>query len=139
MTTDVPTRERIVNTAARLFLARSYQVVGVKEICLAAQVQNGSFYHYFPSKCDLAVAVVDHHAAGFWRALEQRERARRGPVGKIRASAEVVADIHAENTRSVRVAEKIGLLLRGRRLHHGEPHLHYAMNVTEYRAGGDRA
>jgi RimJ/RimL family protein N-acetyltransferase len=52
--------------------------------------------------------------------------------------AEVVADIHPENTRSVRVAEKIGLLLRGRRLHHGEPHLHYAMNVTEYRAGRDR-
>jgi RimJ/RimL family protein N-acetyltransferase len=52
--------------------------------------------------------------------------------------AEVVADIHPENTRSVRVAEKIGLLLRGRRLHHGEPHLHYTMNVTEYRAGRDR-
>lgn len=54
------------------------------------------------------------------------------------ALAKVVADIHPENARSVRVAEKIGLILRGRRLHHGEPHLHYAATITEYRAGGDR-
>lgn len=52
--------------------------------------------------------------------------------------AEVVADIHPENARSVRVAEKIGLVLRGRRLHHGEPHLHYAMTTTEYRVAGGR-
>ena len=36
--------------------------------------------------------------------------------------AEVVADIHPENTRSVRVAEKIGLLLRGRRPHQRQHH-----------------
>jgi RimJ/RimL family protein N-acetyltransferase len=53
--------------------------------------------------------------------------------------AEVVADIHAKNARSVRVAENIGLVLRARRYHHGEPHLHYAMTVAEYRAAGDQA
>jgi RimJ/RimL family protein N-acetyltransferase len=53
--------------------------------------------------------------------------------------AEVVADIHPENARSVRVAENIGLVLRGRRYHHGEPHLHYAMTMAEYRAAGDQA
>ena len=51
---------------------------------------------------------------------------------------EVVADIHPENARSIRVAEKIGLILRGRRLHHGEPHLHYAMTSTEYRVAAGR-
>jgi RimJ/RimL family protein N-acetyltransferase len=51
----------------------------------------------------------------------------------------VVADIHPGNARSVRVAENIGLVLRGRRYHHGEPHLHYAMTVAEYRAAGDQA
>ena len=51
---------------------------------------------------------------------------------------EVVADIHPENARSIRVAEKIGLILRGRRLHHGEPHLHYAMTRAEYCAAGGR-
>jgi RimJ/RimL family protein N-acetyltransferase len=51
---------------------------------------------------------------------------------------EVVADIHPENRRSIRVAEKIGLILRGRRLHHGEPHLHYAVTSAEYRAAAGR-
>lgn len=53
--------------------------------------------------------------------------------------AEVIADIHPENARSVRVAENIGLVLRGRRFHHGEPHLHYAMTVAGYRAVGGQA
>jgi RimJ/RimL family protein N-acetyltransferase len=53
--------------------------------------------------------------------------------------AEVIADIHPENARSVRVAENIGLVLRGRRFHHGEPHLHYAITAAEYRAPDDQA
>ncbi len=52
--------------------------------------------------------------------------------------AEIVADIHPENTRSVRVAERIGLTLRGRRLHHGAPHLHYRMIAADYRAARAR-
>ena len=43
------------------------------------------------------------------------------------------ADIHPEN------AENIGLVLRGRRFHHGEPHLHYAITAAEYRAPDDQA
>jgi TetR/AcrR family transcriptional repressor of nem operon len=49
-------RERIVNTAARLF---------VDELCAAADVRKGSFYHHFSSKSDLAKAVVDLHAQAF--------------------------------------------------------------------------
>jgi TetR/AcrR family transcriptional repressor of nem operon len=84
------TRERVVRTAARLFLARSYQSVGVNEICAEAQVQKGSFYHFFPSKSDLVMAVIDHHAAVMWALLDKHERAARGPANKIRAIAEVV-------------------------------------------------
>jgi TetR/AcrR family transcriptional repressor of nem operon len=62
-------RERIVATAARLFLERSYQAVGVDELCQAADVRKGSFYHYFPSKSELGKAVVDLHAEAFQRRL----------------------------------------------------------------------
>lgn len=58
-------RDRIVSTAARLFLERSYHDVGVEELCAAADVRKGSFYHYFSSKADLAKAVVDLHLAVF--------------------------------------------------------------------------
>jgi TetR/AcrR family transcriptional repressor of nem operon len=52
-------RERLVEEAARLFHSRSYEGVGVQELCEAAGINKGSFYHYFPSKDDLAAAVID--------------------------------------------------------------------------------
>lgn len=82
------TRERIVHAADRLFFASGYNTVGVSEICGAAGVRKGSFYHFFPSKAALGVAVVDYHAAALWATLDNRESAVPGPVGKIRANAE---------------------------------------------------
>jgi len=58
-------RDRIVATAARLFLQRSYHAVGVDELCATAEVRKGSFYHYFSSKSALATAVIDLHADVF--------------------------------------------------------------------------
>ena len=53
-------RERLIETALRLWFERSYAAVGVNEICEEAGVRKGSFYHFFPSKSDVALAVLDH-------------------------------------------------------------------------------
>ena len=79
-------RERIVNTAARLFVERSYHAVGVDELCAAADVRKGSFYHYFVSKSELAKAVIDLHARAFAKRLDRAPthaggEAARGPRG----------------------------------------------------------
>ncbi|MES9831713.1 MAG: TetR/AcrR family transcriptional regulator [Candidatus Thiodiazotropha sp. LLP2] len=60
MNSELDTRERILATARELFHGRSYADVGIKEICSLANVQKGSFYHFFPSKQDLAMAVIDN-------------------------------------------------------------------------------
>ena len=52
-------RERLIQSAAELWHMRSYADVGVSEICEHAGVQKGSFYHFFASKRDLALAVID--------------------------------------------------------------------------------
>jgi TetR/AcrR family transcriptional regulator, transcriptional repressor for nem operon len=52
-------RERLVEAAGDLWHLRSYADVGVSEICDHAGVQKGSFYHFFSSKRDLALAVID--------------------------------------------------------------------------------
>ena len=52
-------RERLVEASARLFHERSYESVGVQELCEAAEINKGSFYHFFPSKEDLAAAVIE--------------------------------------------------------------------------------
>ena len=62
-------RDRLVATAARLFLERSYQAVGVDELCRATDIRKGSFYHYFSSKSELGKAVIDLHATAFQRQL----------------------------------------------------------------------
>ncbi len=53
------TEQRLLDTAQKLFYARSYEDVGVQEICQAAGVKKGSFYHFFPSKRDLTLAILD--------------------------------------------------------------------------------
>ena len=57
------TRQRIIAVAKKRFHQRSYADVGIKEICEEAQIQKGSFYHFFPSKRDLVLTVIDEFAA----------------------------------------------------------------------------
>ena len=62
MNLPMDTKARILHVARDLFHGRSYADVGIKEICDLAEVQKGSFYHFFPSKRDLAMAVIDDMA-----------------------------------------------------------------------------
>lgn len=62
MISETDTRSRILATAREMFHGRSYADVGIQEICAGAKVQKGSFYHFFPSKQDLALAVIDDMA-----------------------------------------------------------------------------
>lgn len=59
------TRERLIGTAAELFWKQGYAQTGVNEIIQQAQATSGSFYHFFPTKEDLLLAVVDHVAEIF--------------------------------------------------------------------------
>lgn len=56
------TKTKILSISRELFHSRSYADVGIKEICDMAEVQKGSFYHFFKSKQDLAMAVIDDMA-----------------------------------------------------------------------------
>lgn len=58
----IDTRSRIIAAAKPRFHSRSYANVGIQEICEGAGIQKGSFYHFFPSKRDLIVAVIEEFA-----------------------------------------------------------------------------
>jgi len=53
------TRERLVRTAAELFWNQGYAQTGVSSIMKQARATSGSFYHFFPTKDDLLLAVLD--------------------------------------------------------------------------------
>ena len=52
-------RNRLLTGSESLFRERGFESVGVAEICVAAQVNKGSFYHFFPSKRALLLEVLD--------------------------------------------------------------------------------
>jgi TetR/AcrR family transcriptional repressor of nem operon len=62
MNITVDTKSRILKVAKERFHSSSYANVGIKEICDRAKIQKGSFYHFFPSKRDLALAVIEEFA-----------------------------------------------------------------------------
>ncbi len=68
--TDLPsanTRERILNVATDLIRSQGFGATRVDEICKAAEVSKGAFFHYFKSKDAMGVAV-----ATYWRDLIER-------------------------------------------------------------------
>ncbi len=55
------TKQRIVEAAAELFWKNSYQGVNTHTISVTAGVNKATLYRYFPSKDELALAVIDNY------------------------------------------------------------------------------
>lgn len=53
-------RLRLLETMIESIWERSYATVPVDLICDRADVRKGSFYHFFRSKTELAIAALDH-------------------------------------------------------------------------------
>ena len=58
-------RERILDTAFRLFYAHGIRAVGVDRIIAESGVAKATFYKWFPAKDDLVVAYLDK-VDGIW-------------------------------------------------------------------------
>lgn len=53
------TKARILKTALKLFSEEGYDATGVAEICQAAGVSKGAFYHHFPTKQAVFLELLD--------------------------------------------------------------------------------
>jgi TetR/AcrR family transcriptional repressor of nem operon len=60
--TTTHTKDRIIEAGSAAMSAKSFNGCGLKEILETADVPKGSFYHYFKSKEDLGVAVIEESA-----------------------------------------------------------------------------
>jgi AcrR family transcriptional regulator len=58
------TISQIMAAAIQLFSHSGYDSASVSEICTKAGVSKGAFYHHFPSKQDLFLAIVDQWLKG---------------------------------------------------------------------------
>ena len=64
-------RDRLLDAADTLIAQYGYEAVGVAELCRTAEVQKGSFYHYFESKQHLALAHLDRAQEHSQRVLQE--------------------------------------------------------------------
>jgi AcrR family transcriptional regulator len=67
-------RERILDTAARLFVERGYAATSVRDIAAELGIANPSLYYHFSSKADLLAHVLAEPLARVQRAVEQAEQ-----------------------------------------------------------------
>ena len=84
MARDPNRRQTIITGATRLFLLNGYDGVTVDEICSQTNSAKGSFYHFFRSKEDLAVQLVDDIWHQTELRMEETFAADKSPLQSIR-------------------------------------------------------
>ncbi len=63
-------RERILETAAKLFYASGYRAIGVDRLIAESGVAKMTFYKHFPSKDDLIAAYLEQSSQNFWNWID---------------------------------------------------------------------
>lgn len=93
--------ERAVRVGADLFAEKSYAATTTRELAKALGITNGTFYHYFPNKEDLLLAIC----------LESLERI-------IASGEESIAGVNgAEERVRALIAGHVAAMLRDQNLH----------------------
>ncbi len=96
----LPTRDRLIEAAATLMRRQSYSTVSVDDICRAADVKKGTFYHHFPSKIELALATFDHiWAEGRAEFVACVNDTTRSPIDRLARFAEGIVECHRDTFR----------------------------------------
>jgi TetR/AcrR family transcriptional repressor of nem operon len=76
-------RERLLESCQALMHEKGYTAVGVGEVCSRAGVNKGSFYYFFPSKQELALAVIDEFGAASGEQLERVLESDAPPLARL--------------------------------------------------------
>ncbi len=90
---SVDTRSQILEAAVQLFCRLGYDAASVAEICGLAQVSKGAFYHHFPSKKDLFLAIVNDWLQGVDTQLSSFSNQGKSVPQTMRDMAQVLATI----------------------------------------------
>ena len=80
-----PTRERLLETAARLFFQHDYRAIGVDALVAESGVGKMTLYRHFPSKDALIVAYLQDSNAKFWAWFDEAISSADDPSGRLLA------------------------------------------------------
>ena len=89
-------KERLMDAVQALIWEGSYGSTTIDQICEKAGVKKGSFYYFFESKCDLAVAALDREWETFKPQLDAVFSPAHPPLERLRKLCKFMYDEQAE-------------------------------------------
>ena len=89
-------RQRLIDAAHRLIWEYSYGAVTIDAICEGAGVKKGSFYYFFDSKSDLALAALHHYWVERKALLKDIFQPNVLPLERIRKYLDLVSESQAK-------------------------------------------
>lgn len=66
---NTATRDKLIDSGAQLISQQGYNATGINAVLKTCGVPKGSFYHYFSSKQDFGLAVIERFATGYDESL----------------------------------------------------------------------
>ena len=67
----IETRERLLQSGVKTLTEKGFSAAGLDEILRRVSVPKGSFYHYFGSKTEFGIALIQRYADYFSRKLDR--------------------------------------------------------------------
>jgi AcrR family transcriptional regulator len=92
MNIETTPKEKLFQTAARLFYQHGYRAVGVDTIASESGIGKMTLYRHFPSKDDLIVTFLKDRNEVFWKQFEQITKVAPTPREKLLAFFEALQD-----------------------------------------------
>ncbi len=120
-TVETATRDRLLQAAMDVFASKGYHGAVVDDIVAASETSKGAFYHYFPSKQGIFLALMDVLGDLVERGVEAAIAGEAGALRKVEAALRVVLETAEGHRGLVRIllVEAVGLgpALEEKRLH----------------------
>ena len=91
------TASQILDAAERLVQDRGFNGFSYADVARELGLTKAALHYHFASKADLGDALIDRYAARFLEALARVENERRDAVDKLRAYAQLYADVFRDD------------------------------------------
>src|SRR5262249_42819688 len=92
--TDSLTRQKLLEAAQELMMAKGYTATSVDEICEAAGLTKGSFFHYFEGKEHLGREVAQRFAASMQQLFQSAPyHQKKDPLDRVFGRVDFLIDL----------------------------------------------
>lgn len=95
--TTPPMRDRLLRAAEQVLAERGYHGARVEDVVRRAGASKGAFYHYFTSKEELLLELIDRLGSLLAQAMERALAERRGAAARVEAALAAVLGTLAEH------------------------------------------